>query len=302
MKIAYLITGQARSFYNVIDTWKKYAFPYGGDLYMSLDCSISVAEVNAKLAEVNATIKYFEVTEQQDNTDYVEYYSRMRQIDHLGYDNHIDKTYQYYRMYRAYQAMIGRIAGSLGRTEGSTAREQSSLERTEGSTAQEQSFLERTSGSLGIKYDYIVRIRPDSYFVQDLKIIFDMLENNYKTVVAEHEQVVVCKAKYGKIFELVKYFGNYTEDVAIKASIYRFLSPNKTIVFNNTNMMFAPEKQFIDHLIHVVMETEGLQSYEEFSELFLGITYPSFQGLLREDGSFAYVGNDWKPYEVFTPM
>jgi len=67
-------------------------------------------------------------------------------------------------------------------------------------------------------------------------------------------------------------------------------------------MMFAPEKQFIDHLIHVVMETEGLQSYEEFSELFLGITYPSFQGLLREDGSFAYVGNDWKPYEVFTPM
>jgi hypothetical protein len=275
MKIAYLITGQARSFYNVIDTWKKYAFPYGGDLYMSLDCSISVAEVNAKLAEVNATIKYFEVTEQQDNTDYVEYYSRMRQIDHLGYDNHIDKTYQYYRMYRAYQAMNGRIADS---------------------TAQE------TSGSKGIKYDYIVRIRPDSYFVQDLKIIFDMLENDYKTVVAEHEQVVVCKAKYGKIFELVKYFGNYTEDVAIKASIYRFLSPNKTIVFNNTHMMFAPEKQFIDHLIHVVMETEGLQSYEEFSELFLGITYPSFQGLLREDGSFAYVGNDWKPYEVFTPV
>lgn len=263
MKIAYLITGQARSFYNVIDTWNKYAFPYGGDLYMSLDCSISVTEVNAKLAEVNATIKYFEVTEEQDNSDYFEYYyPQMMQIDHLGYDNHINKTYQYYRMYRAYQAMV----------------------------------------AFGIKYDYIVRMRPDSYFVQDLKIIFNMLENNNKTVVAEHEQLIVCKAKYGKIFELVKYFGNYTEDVLVKTDIYRFLCQNKTIVFNNAHMMFAPEKQFIDHLIHVVMETDRLQSYDKFSELFVGITYPSFQALLREDGSFAYVAKDWKPYEVFTPV
>ena len=289
MKIAYLITGQARSFYNVIDTWKKYAFPYGGDLYMSLDCSISVTEVNAKLAEVNATIKYFEVTEEQDNSDYFEYYyPQMMKIDHLGYDNHINKTYQYYRMYRAYQAMVA--SG-----ENATREPFGSLEGIFDSNARERS-------SLGIKYDYIVRMRPDSYFVQDLKIIFNMLENNYKTVVAEHEQLIICKAKYGKIFELVKYFGNYTEDVLVKTNIYRFLCQNKTIVFNNAHMMFAPEKQFIDHLIHVVMETDGLQSYDKFSEIFVGITYPSFQALLREDGSFAYVAKDWKPYEVFTPV
>jgi hypothetical protein len=185
------------------------------------------------------------------------FYEKMTQLDYKGCTSYIQNTYQYYRFFCAYNMM--RI------------------------------YQNQTDTN----YDYIVRIRPDSRLMQNLIGLFNILDKTDIKFITEHEQLCIFKYELRDICKLIDHFGTYNKSMHEKYSVYRFYSRNKAEVFDDVQLRFSPEKQFMDHVYYTILD-KG----HEFNDVFLGITYPSFNLLYREDGSYGYENytSEWKPY------
>jgi len=140
----------------------------------------------------------------------------------------------------------------------------------------------------GVKYDYLIRIRPDSRIMQNIMPLFNILETSNKKIIAEHDQFFILKYEYQDIFKLVEYCGTYNEDVNLKSNLYMYLMQHGNL-YSNDILCFAPEKQFVDHVYYTVKNKGG-----DFNETFLGLTYPSVTVLYRENGKYGYI-NDSHP-------
>lgn len=146
--------------------------------------------------------------------------------------------------------------------------------------------------STGINYDYIFRIRPDSRFMQNVCGLFHILDNSNIMYITEHDHILLFKYELHTVCELVKHFGTYNASMREKDFVYRFYPRNKAEVFDDRTLIFCPEKQYMDYVYHTITNL----GYD-FKKVFLGITYPSFNLLFREDGSYGHeqYTSDWKP-------
>jgi hypothetical protein len=147
-------------------------------------------------------------------------------------------------------------------------------------------------------YDYFVRIRLDARIMQDLNVVFEYLEKTEKSIFIEHEQLMIVKPELVNVFKLIEHYGTYEEPVQNKYAIYLYLTDGRPLESDKV-MKYSPEKQFVDHIYYTL-----LQNNKDYFKSLCDVTYPSFNLLYRENGSYAYVShnspiyrspNDWKP-------
>ena len=126
-----------------------------------------------------------------------------------------------------------------------------------------------------IKYDYIVRTRPDSRIMQAVLPIFNTLESsNIKHIFVENvDQLVITKFQFHEMFKLVCYYGDYLED-------FFFLSGAE---FNS----FCGEAQGSAHNDRVIRE-QGFKSSNMDSEIIIKHTHGSYNFIYRGNGVYAY--------------
>jgi hypothetical protein len=154
-------------------------------------------------------------------------------------------------------------------------------------------------------YDYLIRIRPDSLLMQDVMLLFDMLENTNLQFITDHDHFFILKNILEDVFKLVEKYGIYNDHINNKYNIYAsFLSKNG-ILYHNNVMCFCPEKQFTDHVYYTI-----LSKNMDFNESFFGMIYPSFQILYRGCGKYAHIDDNhpiytnpdyvWEPFSKIT--
>lgn len=185
------------------------------------------------------------------------YHDKYLRTDFKGCDNHINGLYQYYRTYCAY--ILAK-------------------------------YHEKKTN---IKYDYYVKIRPDSRLVQDMNILFTILETTNKQIIMEHDHLYILKSSFQEIFKMIDYFGffsNYVTDMKIFNHLNK--EPCQSI---DHLYKFAPERQFMEYVLYIVVNNNL-----NFEDAILGIIYPSLQLIYRGNGSYAYVDyhpETWIPYQ-----
>ena len=148
-----------------------------------------------------------------------------------------------------------------------------------------------------VSYKYIVRLRPDSRIMQNIITLFNILETTDVQFITEHEQLCIMTYKLKSILKLVKYFGTYLDSV-YKKNIYNFMTRTIPAIFEQNVMMYAAEKQFIDHVYYTIT---GLNL--DFFKSFLGIRYPSYNLLYRGSGRYGHISDNsiivpWKPFDT----
>ena len=138
-------------------------------------------------------------------------------------------------------------------------------------------------------YDYLIRIRPDSRIMQDIMPLFNILETTNTQIITEHEQLCIMKNSMKDLFKLIEYYGDYNKSV-INNNMYNFLS-RAELLNNDYIYKFCPEKQFIDH-IYFILNNNNFNP----TDSFIGIHYPSYTLLYREDGTYGYIDNSHTVY------
>jgi len=132
-------------------------------------------------------------------------------------------------------------------------------------------------------YDYYVRIRPDIRLMQDTNVLFDIIETSSKEIIMEHEQLCIISNKYENFFDFVYYYGFSTNPVDLYSYIYNHYTKGRGMA-EDIISRFAPERQILDYVFMIIR-----QKHDNFTDVFLGITYPSFNLLYRGNGSYGYV-------------
>lgn len=144
-------------------------------------------------------------------------------------------------------------------------------------------------------YDYFVRIRLDARIMQDLNLVFDYLEKTEKIIFIEHEQLMIVKPELENVFKLIEHYGTYEEPVKNKYAIYLYLTSGSSLATEQV-MKYCPEKQFVDHIYYIL-----LQNNKDYFKSLCSVTYPSFNVLYRENGSYGYIpsnsviNSSWNP-------
>ena len=277
-RIAFLISGQMRSSSlhpsindtTIIDSWTSNIFTetfkskYDYHVYISTD-SISNEKARVYFEDHLINTHITERDEYLENWNinkmpYDYYHKIYEKIDYGGHMNFIYAAYQYYRMYCAYKMM--------------------------------KEYIKRN----GVEYTYIVRLRPDSQMMQDIITLFNILETTEVQFITEHEQLCIMTYKLKGVLKLVKYFGSYIDSV-YKKNIYNFMTRTIPAIFDERVMMYAPEKQFIDHVYYTIT---GLNL--DFFKVFLGIRYPSYNMLYRGGGTYGHIIDNsilisYKPFD-----
>jgi hypothetical protein len=281
-RVAVLITGQTRSNslnsnFNkntvVLDSFTQHIFndefksKYDYDIFMSVD----IIDNNKATQYFGSHLKNIHITETNEFLypvcinipNYDSLYQTMQNIDHGGCVSYINQTYQHYRLLCAYYMTLD------------------------------------YQSSTGITYDYILRIRPDSRFMQNVCGLFHILDTSNIMYITEHDHILLFKYELHTVCDLIKYFGTYNASMHEKDFVYRFYPRNKAEVFDDRTLIFCPEKQYMDHVYHTITNL----GYD-FKKVFLGITYPSFNLLFREDGSYGHeqYTADWKPYYLLEDL
>jgi hypothetical protein len=134
-----------------------------------------------------------------------------------------------------------------------------------------------------ITYDYYVRIRPDIRLMQDINPLFHIIETTSKEIIMEHEQLCIISKNYEHFFHFIYYYGFFTTPVDLYGSIFKHYTKGGCMDCDN-NTRFCPERQIIEYVYMIIAEKN-----QRFHDVFLGITYPSFNLLYRGDGLYGYV-------------
>ena len=169
--------------------------------------------------------------------------------------NYIQNLHQYYRMYCGYNMLI--------------------------------QYQRATS----TKYDYIIRIRPDSRIMRNISTLMNILDTTDAQVITEHDQLTIFKYNLVDILKLITCYGDYVDDKDLTK--YKFMNASGNIGLRD---FLAPERNYVNHIFHVISKNNL-----EWNKSFIGILYPSYHLLYREDGSHAYSnysdksGLEWDP-------
>lgn len=243
------------------------------DIFISTD----IIDVNKAKDFFGPHIKNIHITEtdwylepiENKIPDYNHYHNKylkhISNFDRNHFHFHTHALYQYYRMYCAYN------------------------------------MLKTYQSKTNTHYDYFVRIRPDIRLMQNLYLIFELLENSNKYLFIEHEQLLVFKYQLEDIFQLVNYYGLYKQHIDMKKAIYLYYSAGDCLA-DDSIMRFSPEKQFTDHIYDILLK----RNLDYFTSVY-GVKYPSFNLLYRENQTYGYIPNEhpiyyeqnhiWKPIQ-----
>lgn len=242
---------------------------YDYDVYFSVDS----IDINKTKDFFGDHLKNIHITEQNWYMNPIEsavpeysyFHNKYLKIDFQNCDNHAHALYQYYRMYCAYN------------------------------------LLKNYQKNNNVKYDYLVRIRPDIRLMQDITPLFNILETSNKiNIIMEHEQLCILKYKLEDMFKLIEYYGVYTDEV-FKQHGYNYKTVFRHYIKTEGDMLddrvyrFCPERQFVEYLKTVIENNEMV-----FQEACIGITYPSYNLLYRGGGKYGYFNynpnTEWIPY------
>jgi hypothetical protein len=144
-----------------------------------------------------------------------------------------------------------------------------------------------------IVYDYYVRIRPDIRLMLDINSLFNILETTNKKIIFEHEQLCIFTKEFVEIFDFIKYYGFFNQRIS-NIHIFDHLKKDEIVYDGDHVMRFCPERQIIEYVNFIINNKKYI-----FEEIFLGITYPSFNLLYR--GNYQYGYADYNENEVYVP-
>jgi len=140
----------------------------------------------------------------------------------------------------------------------------------------------------------MVRIRPDIRLMQDINPLFQLLETTNKQIIMEHEQLCILTAEFEDIFKLVEQYGLHNREIGVDRHIFAHFIKQESDMNIEHACRFCPEKNFMEHIDFIVNE-KGLC----LRDVFVGISYSSYNLLYRGGGSYGHVNydeNTWKPY------
>jgi hypothetical protein len=181
---------------------------------------------------------------------YEYFYDKYLQINFEGCENHINSLYQYYRLYCGYE------------------------------------LLKDYEQKNNIKYDYYIRIRPDIRVMQDINFLLDILENDIKEIIFEHEQLCIFTNKYEDIFNFIYYYGFFKNPVDKFNNIFNLFIKDFNGMVDDKISRYCPERQIIEYVNMLIKNNN-----KNFKKIFLGITYPSFCLLYRGSNNYAYISS-----------
>jgi hypothetical protein len=134
-----------------------------------------------------------------------------------------------------------------------------------------------------IKYDYVIKLRPDSKLTKNIMELFDILETTDTQIITEHDHLVITKYELSDIFKLMENYGEYNENVNQKYNLYKYFFRDG-IVYPDNVFRFSPEKQFSDNISDKILS----KGYD-FNTAFKGITYPNYTSLYGGGGNYKYM-------------
>lgn len=239
---------------------------YNYDVFFSVDI-INVSKAKEYFGE---NLKNIHITEtnwymhpiEEIIPEFNYFHNKFLQIDFQNLPNHEHGFYQYYIMFCAYK------------------------------------LLKDYQQNNNIKYDYLVRIRPDIRLMQDIIPLFNILENTNKEIILEHDFQFILKYDLEELFNFVNFYGHYKNPVEPQnINIFKhFVHENHLNSFvSDGSTRFAPERQFGEYLNEVI-----LKKNKKYEEVVVGITYPSYNLLYRGNGLYGYVEYkeepEWIPF------
>ena len=144
-----------------------------------------------------------------------------------------------------------------------------------------------------IKYDYYVRIRPDIRLMQDINPLFTIIETTNKQIIFEHEQLCIFTNIFEELFDFIKYYGVFNNCIS-NYDIFNHLKKREIDFYPQNTMRFCPERQIMEY-VNFIINKKNMS----FKDIFLGITYPSFNLLYR--GNQVYIGVTYNEIESWNP-
>ena len=163
---------------------------------ISLDKAFEFYGNNLRNVHITETNEYLHQC-RSNIPDYTYFRDNYLKKDFKRLPNFIDSIFQYYRLYCTYNMMTN--------------------------------FMNDNN----IKYDYIVRTRPDSRIMQPIVPIFNTLNNSDDIkLFTEVEQLIISKFQFHDIFKFICYYGDY-------------FGHKDQVNGNNT---FSPEGQYFAHI------------------------------------------------------
>jgi len=230
---------------------------YDYDVFFSVD-SIDIQKAidffGENLKNIHLTEQNWFLKEPKESiTDYSIYYNKFLSNDFEGKPTHQHGVYQYYRLYCAYNLMKDYQTATY------------------------------------IKYDFIIRIRPDIRLMQNVMPLFNILEKTDCLICSEHEQLCIVKYELHEMFDFIKYIGSYNESISAKSYIYNHYVRKEDggqFPIDDNFLMYSPEKQFVDNVYYFILKLN-----KDFNKSFIGIAYPSYNLLYRENGKYGYISD-----------
>jgi hypothetical protein len=202
--------------------------------------------------------KWFLNEIEEDIIEYNFFKEKYLKTDFGDYPNHIEELYQYYRVYCGYLLS--------------------------------KDYEKKNN----IKYDYYVRIRPDSRLMQDLNSLFDIIETTNKKIIFEDEQLWIVSKEFEEIFNFINYYGYFTDEVECFSYKYNLYIKRDNKIGMKKDVKFCSKRQIMDYVELVVNSKK-----KKIEEVFVGMTYPSFNLLYRGDDNYGY--SDYKENKVYEP-
>ena len=138
------------------------------------------------------------------------------------------------------------------------------------------------------KYDYLVKIRPDTQIKQNILPLFDILETSNIKIIMEHDQMAILKYELKDIFKAIKQLGRYQKRIDTSTGIFlHFTDDREHFHKHYPSTTFCPERQFMEHVNDIIIKNNL-----NFNESFIGIRYPSFGILYRGNGIYGWGDGD----------
>lgn len=147
-----------------------------------------------------------------------------------------------------------------------------------------------------IEYDYFIKIRLDVRLMQDFTQLLYIIINKQKKICMEHDHLIISEKDYKDIFNFINFIGSYQFTIDNTDGIFNYFFPPWTYDINSYNNLYflCPERQLLDHIRMLINENN-----ENLKNIFLGITYPSFQIIYRGPNNYGY--SSYTDNEIFKP-
>jgi hypothetical protein len=193
---------------------------------------------------------------------YQPFYDKYCSTDFNGCQTHIHGVYPYYRLFCAYHLMK----------------------------------------DTNVSYDYVIRIRPDLRWMQDIMPLLKRIESDDKLhLIMEHDHFYIADRMFDPLLKFIERIGTFTTEVEVRNPIFKHLLKDADEMYLDHVTRFCPERQLLEYIQEIITEHNLT-----FKDAFLGIMYPSHYLIYRGYGQYGYAeyheNNKWTPYQRMEPL